>query len=552
MRKHVKKFLFIGLTICLIGSMVSMTSPIENISAQGNESAENNDLQINKITTDNGDGTYTVSMEAYTTGTVTTVQKAKPTDIVLVLDQSGSMKEYLTYNSILMRVYADNIGTTNPYYSEPNYYKNAAGEYIKLTKSSTLGTIPTVEGPHPLNLWSDGVNEYVPLKNDGTNPTPEVGGTTYPAVEMYGTRKEGIGNTKLQILQNAANAFLENIRKDGGDHRVAVVGFASGDMDASFNTELYIGSNTYNYESAALPGRYASAFQPVQTHSSVLKSSINSLDASGDTRTDLGLEMANNIFANDPLAGDSTRNKVVVMFTDGEPNNGRWGVSDIPEYPFFQKTVANDALNKAAIAKANYGANLYTIGVVDSLDPSKDPSLASTSIMDRFMHFASSNYPNATSLTNAGVDGDYTKGNYLAATDEESLKKIFDKINEDITSSTADLDDKTVLKDIMSEYFKTPEASNVKVYTSACTGNVNGQFTWADRVVPTGVNATVDKASASINVTGFNYNENVVAINEATGDPQGKKLIVEFTTTKKDGFIGVRRYRQIMRILEFM
>lgn len=39
------------------------------------------------------DGNYTIQMTAQATGTTTTTSKAVPMDIVLVLDQSGSMKE---------------------------------------------------------------------------------------------------------------------------------------------------------------------------------------------------------------------------------------------------------------------------------------------------------------------------------------------------------------------------------------------------------------------------------------------------------------------------
>ena len=48
-------------------------------------------LVLSKTATANGDGTYTIRMEAYTTGNVITSTKTVPVDIVLVLDQSGSM-----------------------------------------------------------------------------------------------------------------------------------------------------------------------------------------------------------------------------------------------------------------------------------------------------------------------------------------------------------------------------------------------------------------------------------------------------------------------------
>ena len=50
-----------------------------------------NGLELSKEATANDNGTYTIRMEAYTTGTVVTTTKMVPVDIVLVLDQSGSM-----------------------------------------------------------------------------------------------------------------------------------------------------------------------------------------------------------------------------------------------------------------------------------------------------------------------------------------------------------------------------------------------------------------------------------------------------------------------------
>ncbi len=57
--------------------------------AEGEE--EQDALQLDKRVTVNDDGSYKITMEAYTTGTVTTTTSTKPVDIVLVLDQSGSM-----------------------------------------------------------------------------------------------------------------------------------------------------------------------------------------------------------------------------------------------------------------------------------------------------------------------------------------------------------------------------------------------------------------------------------------------------------------------------
>lgn len=54
-----------------------------------------NGMSISKTAKDNGDGTYTITLEAYATGSkvISQVKKDIPTDIVLVLDRSGSMSD---------------------------------------------------------------------------------------------------------------------------------------------------------------------------------------------------------------------------------------------------------------------------------------------------------------------------------------------------------------------------------------------------------------------------------------------------------------------------
>lgn len=58
-------------------------------------------LNISKSISKNDDGTYTINLEAYATGKVdvSTTESYKPTDIVLVLDQSASMLDRFSYSS---------------------------------------------------------------------------------------------------------------------------------------------------------------------------------------------------------------------------------------------------------------------------------------------------------------------------------------------------------------------------------------------------------------------------------------------------------------------
>lgn len=57
------------------------------------ERVDNPGVETTKEVTDNGNGTYTVSIESYVTGRTITTETAAPVDIILVLDMSGQMKK---------------------------------------------------------------------------------------------------------------------------------------------------------------------------------------------------------------------------------------------------------------------------------------------------------------------------------------------------------------------------------------------------------------------------------------------------------------------------
>lgn len=91
-----KKRLFASvLALFLLLSCAALPTPAY---AEGEE-APSNGLELSKKVVANDDGTYTITMESYTTGTVTTSTKIVPVDIVLVLDQSGSMADDFNGNS---------------------------------------------------------------------------------------------------------------------------------------------------------------------------------------------------------------------------------------------------------------------------------------------------------------------------------------------------------------------------------------------------------------------------------------------------------------------
>lgn len=84
--KKLKKALASLLTITLVFTLVVAYNHI-------NASSNNTDaLHLNKTAVWNNDGTATIKLESYATGKVTSSTLTSPTDIVLVLDVSGSMQ----------------------------------------------------------------------------------------------------------------------------------------------------------------------------------------------------------------------------------------------------------------------------------------------------------------------------------------------------------------------------------------------------------------------------------------------------------------------------
>lgn len=110
-------------------------------SVQADTTQENKGMVINKTAEANDDGTYTITLEAYATGSkvITETKKDIPTDIVLVLDQSGSMGDamsseeaYSAYTDRSNRYLFERRFNNNSYRAEKNLYYPLSGGYVQV------------------------------------------------------------------------------------------------------------------------------------------------------------------------------------------------------------------------------------------------------------------------------------------------------------------------------------------------------------------------------------------------------------------------------------
>ena len=382
-----------------------------------------------------------------------------------------------------------------------------------------------------------------------------------PAFYQRSTTTSG-GGSRLDALKNAVTNFTEEVAKkaagkdgnintteDNINHRIAMVGFASSGDEFNKkryeNTEVFVGANQYKYGTSA-QSQYGNALQSMDTAAGQnnITSSIGALDAYGGTFTNLGMEMANGIFENNPITDKQKRNRVIIVFTDGYPGTG----------DEVSSTVANSAVSqgytaKQSTANGGYGATVYTVGIFSGADGTPVESLSSVSDPNKFMHLLSSNYKNAQSYSNSSKYGTatYPAGGgsyYLSAADADSLNSIFQQISDQIESggSSSTLTSDAVVKDIISPYFTLPAgttARDIQIDTYACTGkDAKGGYTWSKNADAMGANATIN--GDQVSVTGFDFSENWCGTVTENGNTsyRGNKLVISFKVQPKDGFLG--------------
>lgn len=468
---------------------VSTNTAKKLMRAPAKQSAKTEGLELSKTAVYDPDtNTTKITLEAYTTGTVTTADKSVPVDVVLVLDESGSMSDPINQYT---KVYNLN--------NNKEYYVKSGDSYIKVSHCD--GGFFGTHGPGWYTGFHFGFHwgtRYDPMtSSNDSNPNH---------VQFY--QASATTTSKRDALVKAANDFADKVyadaEKNNVDHRMSVIGFSNNNAST-----IKVG-----------------LVNDIRNNVNDVKSAIDLLATSGGTYIEDGLTNAKNAFDNASSTTVTERKRVVVIFTDGIPGSGSWSSTTISES-------ANPAINTSYELKNTYGATVYTIGMLDDANPELEISdeRDDAARTNKFLHYLSSNYPNATSMDNGGRDGG-NKGYYLSASDTASLSSIFEKIYDEIATPSIPLDGNAVIKDIVTPNFNVPEnTADIKLYTD----EFNGTSFKNERKSATGVTAEID--GDTIKVTGFDYNANFVSDKQHDGT-FGKKLIIEFTVTPKDGFLG--------------
>lgn len=324
-------------------------------------------------------------------------------------------------------------------------------------------------------------------------------------LDVSGSMDKKFGNPKqkkIDALKTAVNSFIDGVAANSPESNISIVKFA-GELMGNVGNDMYW-EDGYHYNYTQIVKELTS----VETGKSNLINAVNNLQAGGATSADYGMQLASG-----ELASSTSGNpKVVVMFTDGEPNHDSG----------FDYSVAAKVVNTAKDMKAG-GTTIYTVGVFDSTNNQN---------INTYMSSTSSNCPNASAevethwlwgttgwnVTDGGSDYDKY---YKTASSAGELNNIFTTISQEISSAAnAALNDTTTVVDTLSEYFTFADTTNpvasVKVYTADWNGN-----SWENPAPASGVDVSVE--GKTVRVTGYDYAANYVHGTE------GQKLIIEIT-----------------------
>lgn len=447
---------------------------------------EKDGLVMSKTIKKTGDSQFLLTLEAFATGSTTTTTSTAPVDIVLVLDVSGSMDDY-------METYSVSPGGTY-------YRKDSDGDFQRVYYCSRCGG------------WFTREHGYTHYYGTQLFPKTSASDTNTRHTQFYSDV------TKITALKTAVNAFIDNVAKESPDSNIAIVKFAGESTDA-------IGDDTHTeyHNNGSAECNFTQIVKKLTTVDAAgateLKEAVNKLAAKGPTSADRGMEHAKNIIQNDP---NKDRQKVVVMFTDGAPTHWNGGDFD---------TVANGAIAASKSIK-EAGATVYTIGCFGTT-PSSDT--------DTYMNYVSSNYPNAASMTSGGAKAD-PANYYKTVSSAADLNNIFTDISHTIGGTDVKLTSTSVLRDVISHYFKLPQGADkdsITAYSVDCTAvNDDGTYTWSANHDGTKYSPTVD--DKTINVTGFDYAANWVGKDTTTGKMHtpAKKLVVEIPIVPEQDATG--------------
>lgn len=525
--KNFFKYILIGLSLLAVPKVASAQA----VNHEGGVAT------TKTVSAQDGDGNYTIKLETWAEGETTVTTTSTPVDVVLVLDVSGSMDfpkgsitaetKAFTYNDIAN--------------SEYTYFYESNGSYWKVYPRHTGNN-------YDLYYYPGDPRRIGNARNAADTPITQYHQGSwwqdpyYEEITLYrGTE------TRMDALKKAVGSFIDSIELD--DHqdkngkerdnrlgnRISIIKFAGNSSNTVGNTTYDGSGGETNYSQIVMN------LTKVEGNVTTLKNAVNGFQSMGGTQAGYGMNHANTVLA----SADATHNKVVVFFTDGDPDDSYAAVGN-----------SSNGGTNAYKAKNSLGAVVYTIGMFTS-----SPSTSSNTY--KYLNNVSSNYPKATvnnGTMNAGQGSD--QGYYKDASGPVDLTAIFQSISQGIGGAETTVAASTQIRDVVSSSFTIPEGFNADdVVIYSVRAKKQASLVWDDetRVDYTPADDQADAVSAVIDqqdgnkrlvVTGFDFSKADTNDNDGTGNWVGErylngqyfyagaKLVIEFKIRSVNGATG--------------
>lgn len=552
---------------CILSLVTAFFAFVPVSQAQEETKYENGVGFSKRISSPDDNGVYTITLEAFVTGEVTTKTVSQPADIILVLDVTTSMNSTIgnrTQDSARSYSYNDIVEGNYVKYSEGGSWNNRWSGYFPI--------IPYYEdGQYYACFYrrvGNGVTTKYYLQENGsfTEQQSQAATSTDPKSVLFTTTNSTrlyIQKTRMREMQKAVKAFIDEIDINDQYEKYVSEGSPSNvrrtDKDGNpirLTNRLAI----ITYYGVANTLQDLKSFTEVSAAD--MKFLVDNFEMGTRTYTGTGVSAANDLL--NAATADTERwneaSRTVVVFTDGEPTDGN-----------------DTAIANAYYTKNTYDSSVFTVGMFSTSPTSTDETY-------RYLNYISSHYPTATGMSNPGDENPDDKKYYYDASGEDvDLTAIFTAIAQASGGAeNADMTESVTTVDVVSASFtlpgENPDASLIKVYTVKCTGgsaddenitfeqdedgnevrvqaqgmnagrtdtyrklDENGEETGNPIDIDDAIKVTLESSVSGgkkdrINVDGFDFSSNFCG--EYKGMPHGYKLVIEIPIMMDENAVG--------------
>ena len=424
-----------------------------------------------------------------------------------------------------------------------HYYLHTDGNHYPVTKETV-----TVDGTKTYQVYVQVPEGKRYLTGEGLseNPYPY---TVATDISLYFgelcTVKKVTGYTRYVGLKRAVTAFLDGLAEisqsaGGKVHRVAFVDWGSQQYMKTNGT--YNNGTSNNHTKRArpflmervstgtnyLPVSVLKDFRDMSIPSEVadLQSEFDTTPATWQNATDpsWGMFLCDALFKREATVGGYDFNQLT-------------GIDD------FEKPSLGDA------AAATYKSDRKRILIIisdgelnhDVADgKTKANEMKADGVLIYFIHVNSSNTNANEKAIASGPDYVIKATNY-----DETLLEAMLSITSDIEGSAIDLGANAIVQDVVTEEFLIPAGSEIKLYTSDCTGYDEdaGELLFSSERIPFNGSVTRNTnpdGTSTVQVTGFDFATNWCGEHHDGGvaSYSGKKLIIVLKIRPKEALIG--------------